>query len=116
MFKWLVRKATPFYNNNDLSYAFVKWSSFCDVCQINKIGESRDLFRPEPVSLRCSHRVDPQTLEEPCRADGEGLAVDEGVVLWRDVLQDRCEIGSRAESGFVVVHQLDVVDVTNLLK
>ena len=77
-------------------------------------GVLDDLLRSEPVSLTCSHRVDTQALEEPGRADGLWLAVDEGVVLRRNVLQDGVEVGPGPEASLVLVDQLDVVDVPDL--
>ncbi len=77
-------------------------------------GVLDDLLRSESVPLTRAHRIDSQSLKKPGSPDGKRLAVDQGVVLRRNGLQDSIEIGAGAESGLVVVHQFDVVDVSDL--
>ena len=74
----------------------------------------KHLLGAETISLTCAHRVDSQSLKKSGCTDSLGLAVDEGVLLWRDVLQDHSNGSSRPKPGLVIVHLLNVVDVANL--
>ena len=55
------------------------------------------MIRPEPVSLTCAHRVDSQSLKISGNSHGERLAVDHGVLVLADELEDPAESVSGSE-------------------
>ena len=72
------------------------------------------MIRPEPVSLTCAHRVDSQSLKISGNSHGERLAVDHGVLVLADELEDPAASVSGSEFQRIRRELDDVVKFPNV--
>ena len=77
-------------------------------------GVLQDMVGTKSVSLTRSHRVDPQALQVPGYPNGQGLAVDHGVLVLADELEDPAESVSGSEFQRIRRELDDVVKFPNV--